>query len=161
MKKFLFIIVMMLSFGVNVNAQEWYINEIQADELKGTKAGKNAMFINKDCDVICDIYGDEFLISVSIDKGIFDYEVINNEISIKVLVGYYVDNKLIDKDIIEFSKLFNKTAILYQNENYYTKIVNHLKTKGNIRFVIERYCDIDIDITLPMNKDLPMHKSLK
>ena len=161
MKKILFIVLMMLSFGVNVNAQMWRIFETKADELKGTKASKDAMFVTEDFDESCLIFGDEFLIALSTNKGIFDYDRINNLKYINVLVGYYVDDKLIDKDIIEAYLSSDCMTAYIEQENYYTKIVNHLKTKGNIRFVIERYCDVDFDITLPMNKDLPMHKSLK
>lgn len=158
MKKILFIVVVMLSFCVNANAQMWYIDETKADELKGTKASKDAIFLNEDgC---CIIKGDDFVIAINTHKGIFDYDEIGNTRFIKVLVGYYVDDNLIDKDTIEFLISKPKWAVLLSNENYYTKIVNHLKTKGNIRFVIERYEDVDFDITLPMNKDLPMY-SLK
>lgn len=151
---------MMLSFCVNVNAQMWHINETQADELKGTKASKHAIFLTENEDS-CIIKGDEFVIGVHTRKGIFDYDIIGNTKFIKVLVGYYVDDKLIDKDIIEFLTTSGNFAFLYQNEKYYTKIINHLKTKGNVRFVIGKYENVDFDITLPMNKDLPMCELLK
>lgn len=157
MKKIIFILAMTLLVCVNAKAQMWYIDETPADELKGTKASKHARFFTEDG--MCAIKGDDFAIAVKTHKGIFDYDGICNTRYIKVLVGYYVDDNLIDKDNIEFSiKSTPKFATLFQNKKYYyTKIVNHLKTKGDVRFVIERYEDVDFDITLPMNKDLPMY----
>lgn len=154
MKKIIFLLAMTLLVCVNANAQMWYIDETQADELKGTKASKDAFFLTEDGS--CLIKGNDFVIAVKTHKGIFDYDGIGDTRSIKVLVGYYVDDKLIDKDIIEFLISSAKFAFIL-NKTYYTKIVNHLKTKGDVRFVIERYEDVDFDITLPMNKDLPMY----
>lgn len=157
MKKIIFILTMTLLVCVNANAQMWYIDETQADELKETKASKHALFLTEDGS--CLIKGNDFVIAIKTHKGIFDYDGIRNTRHIKVLVGYYVDDNLIDKDIIEFSiKSSPNFATLFQNKKYYyTKIVNHLKTNGDVRFVIERYEDVDFDITLPMNKDLPMY----
>lgn len=156
MKKILFIVVMMLSFCVNANAQ-WHISETKADELKGTKASKNAIFLNEEGNfAITDAF--DYVVMIGTNKGLFDYERNSTLKTVNMLIGYYVEDKLVEKsNVTLYVGSGGDTAYSYENKDFFNKVVNHLKYKGSIRIIIERYNRLDLDLIVPMNKDLPFN----
>ena len=143
MKKFFILCLMAFVMCVNANAQiGWIADYVPADELTDEGGYHISMY---DCEKgYFAIRSDLDRVFISTHEGIFDYD--NNKIF--VLIGYYKNGVLIEKETAYFfvgSK--GDIAVLTGK----TKILNQLKTVGDIRIVAERYNRSDFDITIPMN----------
>lgn len=156
MKKIIFILSMTLLVCVNANAQMWSIKETNADELKGTNASTMVIFTDNENGSFCLNFETEGIVmGIQTHKGIFNYDTIGRvKILNDVIIGFYENDKLIDKITTSFLMRGSKIAATLNGE-IIVKVVQHLKYKGEVRFIVERYEDVDFDITLPMNKDLP------
>lgn len=153
MKHFLKFIVLIsaLFYAISSSAQ-WKTSVIEADELRGVKEGVLNTFISERALVT---YQDGNLIVWS-KKGWFD----EKSHYVNVLIGYYKDGKLIDKEKVKFfytgsAKMQTiRAEDLRKREDYSPKIIKHLKEVGDIRFVIDMYDDVALDFVVPMNKNL-------
>ena len=156
MKKILFVLAMCLMFCVNANAQEWSVIETKADELKGTNASTMVIFTDNENGSFCLNFETEGIVmGIQTDKGIFDYDTIGRVRIVKdVIIGFYENDKLIDKITTSFLMRSSKIAATLNGE-IIVKVVQHLKHKGEVRFIVERYESSDFDITITMNKELP------
>lgn len=153
MKKILFMLILCFTF-VNVKAQVWYITEKDADELTGMEAYTEIMFVRDDSYFF--IFNKDNGIGIKTLYGIFDYRRLElSKINVvEVLIGYYIDNKLYEKETTTFI-CDEKYDLAFSRDKTSLKIINHLKTKGNVRFVIKRFNRSNLDITVLMNKNIP------
>jgi hypothetical protein len=136
---------MALVMCVNANAQtEWMVEYVPVDELTGD--GGNYINIYYDEECFFGFRSDLDMVTISTFKGMFDYE----DGRISVLIGYYKDGVLIEKETKYFSRVTSDMA----NCKGKSKIVNHLKNIGDIRIVVERYNRSNFDLTIPKNPKL-------
>ena len=146
MKKFFILCLMALVMCVNANAQnEWIVEYVPVDELTGD--GGNYINIYADEECFFGFRSDLDVVTISTFKGIFDYE----DGRISVLIGYYKDGVLIEKET-KYFLMGNKSDMAACRGK--SKIVNHLKNVGDIRIVTDRYDRSNFDLTIPMNPNL-------
>lgn len=152
MKKFIIIIAAVILSIVNANAQWNSPSYHEGDELKGTGAYYSNLYIDDDGYFIC--WSNSTDIKIAAKRGIFDYD--DNYVS--VLIGFYKGTELIEKVNTKFFVPDGDSNTAYSSE-YKTKglgekVINHLKTVGNVRIIAPKYSGADFDLTIPMNKDL-------
>ena len=138
----------------NVVHAQWQTPKFfPADELKGEEAYYSNQFIGDDDYFVS--WSNETQIKIGTRRGIFDY----NDNYVSVIVGFYVNDELDEKITTKFFVPKGDSNTAYTSEykapaNLGSKIINHLKTKGKVRFIVPKYSGADFDLTVPMNKDL-------
>lgn len=152
MKK-LFLFLAMALFANAVNAQ-WHEPVYKpADELKGEDAYYANIYDGNSGSFVC--WSNETDIKIITDRGIFDYD----DSYVRVIVGFYVGDELVDKVTARFYVPKGDSDTAYTSK-YQTptdlgsRIITHLKTKGKVRFLAPKYSGSDFDLTVPMNKNL-------
>lgn len=153
MKKFFILCLMALVVCVNVNAQNvWEVDYHQADELKGTKGYYSNFYVDTNGNYfVC--WSNDTDVKIGTRRGIFDYS--GNYVS--VMVGFYKDTTLIEKETTYFyvpNGDSNTAYTSYKCPNLGNKIINHLKNVGNVRIIANKYSGADFDIVIPMNPNL-------
>lgn len=148
--------VTVLAFNVSAIAQEWHVTLVKGDELKGTADTHMSVFNGANGDNFIVNGGDTPALALVTGKSIFDYDS-NKYVS--VLVGFYIDDKLDHKKTVKFYVGGGKAdmAIYFPERSgraFFDEVVDHLKTKGDVRFVAERYTGGDYDVTAKMNPDI-------
>ena len=146
MKKFFILCLMAFMVCMSANAQsEWIVEYVPVDELTGD--GGNYLNIYADEECFYGFRSDLDVITISTFKSIFDYE----DGRLSVLIGYYKDGVLIEKETKSFLIGKKSDTAFCRGKS---KIVNHLKNVGDIRIVTERYDRSNFDLTIPMNPNL-------
>lgn len=151
MKKFLLLLAAILIADV-ASAQWLEPHYSPADELKGTEAYYSNMYRSEVGYFVS--WSNETDIKIGTDRGIFDYD--DNYVT--VIVGFYVGDSLEEKVTAKFyvpdGDSDTAYSSSYRSPGLGEKIINHLKTKGKVRFIASRYSGGDFDMTVPMNKNL-------
>ncbi|MBQ2046414.1 MAG: hypothetical protein II260_04420 [Muribaculaceae bacterium] len=145
---------------ITVNAQWLKPRYYPADELKEEEAYYANHYTKGSEYFIC--WSNESDIKIGTQTGIFDYS--DNEVT--VIVGFYIGNKLEEKVTTIFFVPSGDPNIAYSTsygtpENLGEKIINHIKHKGKVRFLVPKYSGSDFDLTVPMNKNLKITVSNK
>lgn len=159
MKKIIFILVMSLFVCINANAQ-WSVSVIKGDELKGTEDCYANVYDFSNGYFVC--WSNDTSIKIGTNVGIFDYDTEYGSYSsfqyTNVIIGFYVDGTLTEKVMAKFYVPDGKSNTAYtsdiKNKGLGVKIINHIKTKGDVRIIAPRYGRVDFDITIPMNNTL-------
>ncbi len=152
MKKF--ILLLTAIFIANVVHAQWQSPSFfPADELKGEEAYYANQYINDTGFFVS--WSNETKIKIGTIQGIFDYE----DDYVPVIVGFYVGNVLEEKVTTKFyvpegDKDTAYTSNYQRPTDLGSKIINHLKTKGKVRFIVPKYSGVDFDLTVPINKNL-------
>lgn len=156
MRKFFILCLITFVMCVNAIAQngKWEYHYNKADELLGTENHYANIFTDTNGNYfVC--WSNDFSIKIGTNKGIFDYY--DNEVVARI--GFYENGKLIEKEIVylyvpngDSDTAFIKSD--YESKLLGEKIILHLKTKGSVRIVINKYSGADCDITIPMNKGI-------
>ena len=155
MKKFIITIILALVASISFTSYaQWQTPKYYpADDLTGTNAYYSNLYVGGEMGALV-IWSNEDDVKLMAGRGIFDYD--DNYVS--VLVGFYEGDKLVEKVSAEFyvPNGDSNTAYTsdYKNPNLAIKIINHLRTKGKVRFVASKYSGPDFDLTVPMNKNL-------
>lgn len=153
MKKLIFTTVLMLLSNLIFAQSQWSITYNEADELKETEACYVNSFITENGDAfICQ--NNHEGVRIYTNKGIF--HTFNN--FVQLTIGFYVDNKLIEKKEVWLFVPSGQANIAYSNrykqKKIGKKIKEHLKTSGDIRIIAKRYSDPDFDIIIPKNPEI-------
>lgn len=156
MKKIIFFLAMALLVCVNANAQngKWEYHYNKADELLGTENHYANIFTDTNGNYfVC--WSNDFSVKIGTNKGIFDFY--DNEVVAQI--GFYENGKLIEKEIVRLYVPNGDSNTAFIKSDYVSqllgeKIILHLKTKGSVRIVINKYSGADCDITIPMNKGI-------
>ena len=147
MKKFFVLFLMAFVMCVSANAQSgWVVEYIPVDELTGD--GGNYLNVYENGEGFFGFRSDLNLVTISTYKGIFDY---GNSRTISVIIGYYKDGVLIEKETKTFLVGSKSDTAFCRGKS---KLVNHLKNVGDVRIVAERYNRSNFDLTIPMNHGL-------
>lgn len=136
-----------------VHAQWQSPRFVPADELKGEEAYYANQYIGDAGFFVS--WSNETKIKIGTTKGIFDYD--DNYVS--VIVGFYVGDVLEEKVTTKFYVPRGDSDTAYTSDyqrptDLGSKIINHLKTKGKVRFIVPKYSGADFDLTVPINKNL-------
>ena len=129
-------------------APEYY----PADELKGEAAYYSNVYNETGVGMFI-AWSNESTVKLVTSSGIFDYE----DSYVTVLIGFYEGSTLVEKTTAKFWVPDGNSHRAYSSfldSNLGKKILEHIKTKGKVRFVAPRYSGADFDLTVPMNKDL-------
>ena len=156
MKKIIFFLAIALLVCVNANAQngKWEYHYNKADELLGVENHYANIFTDTNGNYfVC--WSNDFSVKIGTNKGIFDYY--DNEVVARI--GFYENGKLIEKKIVRLYVPNGDSNTAFIKNDYVSqllgeKIILHLKTKGSVRIIINKYSGADCDITIPMNKDI-------
>lgn len=156
MRKFFILCLMTFVICVTAKAQngKWEYPYNKADELLGTENHYANIFTDTNGNYfVC--WSNDFSIKIGTNKGIFDYY--DNEVVARI--GFYENGKLIEKEIVRLCipNGDSDTAFIksdYKSQLLGEKIILHIKTKGSVRIVINKYSGADCDITIPMNKNI-------
>lgn len=142
MRKFFILCLMAFVICVNANAQNvWEVDYVPVDELTSDGGYYFYYYENEELNSLFFATKHDFVV-ISTFKGWFDYE--DNRIS--VLIGYYQDGTLIEKETKYFIKGNSDSAMLIGK----SKIVNHLRNVGDIRIVTKQHNYYNFDLTIPM-----------
>lgn len=152
MKKF-FLFVLSLFIAHVINAQWQSPHYYPADELRGEEAYYANQYVGNAGYFVS--WSNESKIKIGTSRGIFDY----HDNYVTVIVGFYVGDELEEKVTTEFFVPNGDSDTAYtsgyrQPRDLGGKIINHLKTKGKVRFIASKYSGADFDLTVPMNKNL-------
>ena len=156
MKKFIKIIgislVCILSFAFNAKAQ-WSITFKKGDEMLNTPGGYQCIY----SDILSGDGGgysksNDIFIILS-NNGIFNCVKISGINIINVIIGYYKDGKLIEKedDIAAVNDSKDGACLTLESSK---KIIDYLRTEGDVRIYAEKYSRGNYDVTFPMNTTL-------
>lgn len=155
MKKLLLLIAICITTVANA---QWQITKMPGDELKEIEEYYMNAYAGERGDAFA--FASNFPSSVIIlsRSGIFNYNY-NDSNSVKITIGFYVDDKLVDKESTKFYVLNTGNSNLATLNDRRTpglglKIITHLKTKGDVRIIADRYSGSDYDVRIPMNKNL-------
>ena len=141
-------------FIANVAFAQWREpHYYPADELKGEEAYWANQYIDDAGYFVC--WSNESEIKIGTRRGIFDYD----DHYVTVIIGFYVGDELEEKVTTKFYVPSGDSDTAYTSEyrtpkNLGTKIINHIKTKGKVRFIASKYSGADFDLTVPMNTSL-------
>ena len=151
MKKFL-ILTAAIFIASAANAQWLKPSYYPADELKGEDAYYANMYSNDAGYFVSWSNGEN--IKIGTNRGIFDYD----DDYVTVIVGFYVGDKLEEKVVAKFYVPTGDSDTAYSSSfrdpGLGLKIINHLRTKGKVRFLADKFSGADFDLTVPMNKNL-------
>lgn len=149
MKKFIFTVL--LVFISYASFAQWDISLKNGDELLNIPAHYFHVYyddINGAGYIAFRSNDDTFMVSAA--KGIFDY---NQNDLCKVIIGFYENDKLTNKIETNFTVGNNsKTAGTFGEIG--REIIMHLKNKGDVRIILPKRYDNNIDIRIPMNKNI-------
>ena len=149
MKKFIFTVL--LVFISYASFAQWDISLNNGDELLNIPAHYFHIYhdnINGAASIAFKSNDDSFLVTPI--KGIFDY---NQDDLCKVIIGFYENDKLTNKIETNFTVVNNgKIAGTFGETGQ--KIIMHLKNKGDVRIILPKYNSSNIDIRIPMNKNI-------
>ena len=143
--------VLLLAFSLmatlNANAQ-WSTKYHEADELRDEPAYWSNLYIASDGAAFVSWSNDDE-VKIITDKGIFDY----SDSRVKVIVGFYKDNALMEKTTAFFyvPSGDSNTAYTssYRNPGLGQKIIDWLKNTGDVRFIASKYSGSDFDMKVP------------
>lgn len=150
----LFFVSVIICISANAQNGKWEYHYNKADELLGTENHYANIFTDANGNYfVC--WSNDFSVKFGTNKGIFDYY--DNEVIARI--GFYENGKLIEKEIVYLYVPNGDSNTAFMKNDYESKllgkkIILHLKTKGNVRIVINKYSGADCDITIPMNKDI-------
>lgn len=149
MKKIIILAIAILGFSFICNAGSWDIKFKRGDELKGTADEYENIYYSSDIFSFSSRSSDIELYSAN---SIFDY---NEDDYVKGRIGFYENDKLIESIDCKFHVYGNSKSFCRPlNYKLNAKIIYHLKYKGNVRFIIRKYNDTNLDITVPFNSEL-------
>ena len=149
MKKILICFILTL---VSISGySQWVVPKYYpADELTGEAAYYSNAY-NKTGVGKFIAWSNESTVKLVTSSGIFDYK----DSYVTVLIGFYEGSTLVEKTTAEFWVPDGDSHRAYSlDDNLGKKILEHIKTKGKVRFVAPRYSGADFDLTVPMNKNL-------
>lgn len=149
MKKILICFILTL---VSISGySQWVVPKYYpADELTGEAAYYSNAY-NKTGVGKFIAWSDKSTVKLVTSSGIFDYK----DSYVTVLIGFYEGSTLVEKTTAEFWVPDGNSYTAYSlDDNLGKKILEHIKTKGKVRFVAPRYSGADFDLTVPMNKNL-------
>lgn len=151
MKKLLLLIATI--FIANVANAQWHEpHYFPADELKGEQAYYANQYSDDTGYFVS--WSNEKEIKIGTRRGIFDYD--DNYVT--VIIGFYVGDALEEKVTTKFfvpdGDSDTAFSSAYREPGLGLKIINHLKTKGKVRFIASRYSGGDFDLTVPMNRNI-------
>ena len=140
---------------VNSNSYaQWSSKYYRADPLTGTEECFIDSFTDKNGNTFTSQSNHETL-RIYTTKGIFNYDIHR---TVHLIIGFYVGHMMIEKKDVWFHVPTDKPQMAYSDrykqKKISRKIKQHLKTKGSIRIIADIYGDDDLDITIPMNKNL-------
>lgn len=151
MKRLFLLVLLLLNVCTFANAQKWEISKIKGDALKGTA----------DC-YRCDFgvgytftcWSDSATIRIGCPFSIFNPRPMSFNQYVDVTIGLYVGDTLVETLKARFS-LSSKLDTAYSyRKGLNKKIIDHLKTKGDVRIFAPKYSGDDYDTRLPMNPDI-------
>lgn len=145
LKKFLFLVL--LSISSISSYAEWKV--VKSDNINDDY--NLNVFYTEEGYFMCGFNNDIFIKTYN---SIFDFDDDNN---ISALISLYENDRVIENLTINFfvSDIADGAISLNRgNEDNINKIMTHIKTKGNVRIVINRYRYSSFDVTIPMNKNL-------
>ena len=165
-------LVSILAFSPFAFAQQygWEKKVMEGDELLGRKG--RTFFVsqnNHDEGFIFfpENYKNEPFVSVTStsilvgNKGSYAYKQVIKEDNagiVSVLVGYYIDERLVDKETLEgVVGLHNPSVIVLPSE----KIIEHLLYKGGVRFYVYYNGGGQLDLSVPRVRFAPDGRSLQ
>ena len=153
MKKILICFILTL---VSISGySQWVVPKYYpADELTGEAAHYSNTY-NKTGVGKFIAWSNESTVRLVTSSGIFDCR----DSYVTVLIGFYEGSTLVEKTTAKFWVPNGDSDTAYssslgRNRNLGKKILEHIKTKGKVRFVAPRYSGADFDLTVPMNKNL-------
>lgn len=123
-----------------------------ADELTGEAAYYSNVYNETGVGMFI-AWSNESTVKLVTDRSIFDYK----DSYVTVLIGFYEGSTLVEKTTAKFWVPDGNSHRAYSSfldSNLGKKILEHIKTKGKVRFVAPRYSGADFDLTVPMNKNL-------
>lgn len=156
MKKIVIIIIAILT-GINANAQ-WSKTLIKGDELKETVDRTMYNFRSNNGDSFWFI-SNETCINITTNRGIFDFDYDDycHQVLQFVKIGFYVNGELVEKtnclDTTFRVSDSGTTAWVYGIEgdpNLSSRIIDHLRNKGEVRIIAYLYDETEYDVTIPM-----------
>lgn len=155
LKVALLALITMSAFNVSVKAQGWNITHTDGDELKGIEPSYISIFQAEDGDAFIINGGDNPGIAILSDNRIFDYDS-NGYVS--ALIGFYIDGALDHKETAKFfvgkGRATMGALFASRNKKIFLDIINHLRSKGDVRVVADKYSGSDYDVTATMNPDI-------
>lgn len=160
-KLFIFLWTSLLTTFAFAQQDGWVKQTNKADELLGQK--EETLFIyqsssNKGFLAFREDYKNNPLVaiaSLSLAAGNNDsyaLDFVNNEMglgSINVLVGYYIGENLVEKETIKGAVAFKAPSSIMFTDNQGTKIIEHLLSKGSVRFVAPYKSGGHLDLSVP------------
>lgn len=152
--------VLIMAAAVPMMAQEWEIQSVDGDELRGTKADTFLVYEHKDGVVVVSQANE--VVIVKTNNGIFDFSGMDGHVN--AIIGLYdTDGALVDKlKFFAYGTLKNPESVLMKdytmrmfNSNHpdnhqTTRMIDFIKSKkGSVRIILPRYGDTDLDMKIP------------
>lgn len=152
MKRFILIVISLVCMAYSASAQ-WQKANFPADELKGTEAYTAYIFYDSDSDFMC-YWSNDVSIKIGAGRGIFDY----SDHHVRVIIGFYEGDTLLEKETATFYVPDGDSDTAYTSsygggKQLAEKIINHLNTKGDVRFIAPKYSGSDFDLVVKKRTD--------
>lgn len=147
----------LLFICTTANAQ-WEISTYKGDALKGTtdytayRYGGNDYFV---------CWDNDYTLKIGCRNGIFNPRKSSLNRNVDVTIGLYEGDELIEKLEVGFWLNDELDAAFGLTKSVNKKIINHLKTKGDVRIIAQKYRGADYDITLSMNTEIRFNEKKK
>lgn len=152
MKRLFLLVFLLLNVCTFANAQKWRIYATKGDALKGTadvivnRTGRGGNYF------IC--WSDSHIIKIGCSDGIFNTRSTTMLRYVDVTIGFYKGETLVDKVKVMFSVNDSYNAAYCYRRGLNRRIIEHIKTKGDVRLFAPKYTGDDYDVKLPMNPDI-------
>lgn len=145
-------LIMALFVATHANAQ-WSISKIEADELKGNQEYYASVYQDKQG--YATFWSNDAYFKIGINEGLGTFKNCGGG-HVICIVGLYVGDKLVKKysQVYFYIGDMAKTATMVNRWSLAQKIIEHLQKKGDVRILAPRFGDPDLDLRIPMNKDL-------
>lgn len=150
MKKILLLTISLVCLCATANAQ-WKVSTIKGDALKGTtdaiayEYGGHNYFV---------CWDNNYSLKIGCTSGIFNPRASSLNRNVDVTIGLYEGDTLVEKLKVGFWLNDELDAAYGLTKSVNKKIIKHLKTKGDVRIIAQKYRGADYDLTLPMNPDI-------
>lgn len=159
-----YILLLATLFISTVTFAQWSIRHIDADELRGQEECYFNFYNSPKGDSFSFGSTQPLSFIIGTRSGIFNYgDDAFGYHTLKVIVGYYVGKELVDKatETLYISKDGNSNYAGSLGGELANKVVNHLKTKGDVRIIAPKYSGSDYDVRIPMNKNLKVDSEIE
>lgn len=152
--------VLIMVSALPMRAQEWEIQSVDGDELRGTKADTFLVYDHKDGSVFVSQANEAVLVKTN--NGIFDFSGMDGHVN--AIIGLYDTNgALVEKlKFFAYGTLKNPESVVMKdytmrmfNSNHpdnhqTTRMIDFIKNKkGSVRIILPRYGDSDLDMKIP------------